>query len=456
MSKLQKQLDQYKLMLSPPALATSLVPADGMAPPRGDVDPALLTIPSPPESRPASDASRISDNSRSVDSISSIDSFSDIFGLHSARSQEMNCSDPDKHIADLVGPAGDQPITPIRSRSVGHANGGFCDAAAADEAAHSNADNVVLSSDIDYIRSEVESLRTQVNDFDDRLVSVEMTSITLKELFETARVQSKTVKDSFQRQIDEIKETASRNVKSVKKLSSKVKRSQKGSVESTANIECNNRFAVFENITESNDGRTNDRANCDLALSKSKRQKSNKTQKGRQSKPKPISVKIIGASMVRGQGKLLNDPKRGIQACCYPNPGYTAEQIQERLPGMISQSDDVVVLLGGTNNVPRDTVPECITKLNRLIDSAQYLNRRAHIAVSEIPIRFDDISLNDKIERLNVFIRHKCTKSTRLHVVNHSDMFRADFGRDGLHFSEVGRAKFADATRQVVKDITKH
>ena len=190
-----------------------------------------------------------------------------------------------------------------------------------------------------------------------------MTSITQKELFETTKVQSKTVKDSFQRQIDEIKETVSRNAKSVKKLSSKVKRSQKGSVESTANMKCNNRFAVLENINESNNGRTNDRTN--LAFSKSKQQKSSKTQKGCQSKPKPISVKIIGASMVRGQGKLLNDPKRGIQACCYPNPGYIAEQIQERLPGMVSQSDDVVVLLGGTNNVPRDTVPECITKLNR-------------------------------------------------------------------------------------------
>ena len=173
----------------------------------------------------------------------------------------MNCSDPEKHIAELVGPAEDQPITPIRGRSVGHANGGFCDAAAADEAAHTNADNAVLSSDIDYIRSEVESLRTQVNDFDDRLVSVEMTSITQKELFETTKVQSKTVKDSFQRQIDEIKETMSRNAMSVKKLSSKVKRSQKGSVESTANIKCNNRFAVLENINESNNGRTNDRTN---------------------------------------------------------------------------------------------------------------------------------------------------------------------------------------------------
>ena len=52
MSKLQKQLDRYKSMLPPPGLATPLVPADGMAPPCGDVDQALLTIPSPLESRP--------------------------------------------------------------------------------------------------------------------------------------------------------------------------------------------------------------------------------------------------------------------------------------------------------------------------------------------------------------------------------------------------------------------
>ena len=111
-----------------------------------------------------------------------------------------------------------------------------------------------------------------------------------------------------------MKEIVSRNAKGMKKLSSKVKRSQKGSVdvESIANIECNNRFAVLGNINESNAGRTNGCENCDLALSKGKRQKSTKTRKaqGRQSKPK--SVKTIDAPMGRDQGKLLNDPQQSM------------------------------------------------------------------------------------------------------------------------------------------------
>ena len=41
---------------------------------------------------------------------------------------------------------------------------------------------------------------------------------------------------------------------------------------------------------------------------------------------KSVSVKVIGASMVKGQGKLVSDEKLVIWACCYPKPGYTAEK----------------------------------------------------------------------------------------------------------------------------------
>ena len=66
---------------------------------------------------------------------------------------------------------------------------------------------------------------------------------------------------------------------------------------------------------------------------------------------------------------------------------------------MVSEEDDVVVLLGGTNNVPRDPVGTCVMKMNRLIDDTLKLNQRAYVVVSEIPIRFDEISLNEKIEK---------------------------------------------------------
>ena len=122
---------------------------------------------------------------------------------------------------------------------------------------------------------------------------------------------------------------------------------------------------------------------------------------------------------------------------------------------MVSGDDDIVVLLGGTNNVPRDTVAASITEINHLIEDARTLNKDAHILVSEIPIRFDNTDLNEKIDKINVFIRHKCTKSERLHAVRHNSMSRSDFGRDGLHFSAAGKVKFANATQHVIKAITK-
>ena len=109
--------------------------------------------------------------------------------------------------------------------------------------------------------------------------------------------------------------------------------------------------------------------------------------------------------------------------------------------------------MGGTNNVPRDTVGTCITKIHDLIKAARAQNENAHIIVSQIPIRFDDFALNEKIEEINVFIRHICSKSDRLHVMNLDDMFRSDFGRDGLHFSQAGKEKFASNIKCALQKI---
>ena len=135
-------------------------------------------------------------------------------------------------------------------------------------------------------------------------------------------------------------------------------------------------------------------------------------------------------------------------------PGSKAEGIQKRLSGIISKDDDVIVLLGGTNNVPRDDVATCIQRINALVREAQTLNKRAHVIISELPIRFDDVSLNSKVEKINIFIKHICTKSKRMHVMSLNNLFRSHFGRDGLHFSETGRDAFAKAIKRQVKQCT--
>ena len=286
------------------------------------------------------------------------------------------------------------------------------------------------------------------------IVSIELASVTQQESLDSIKMFSKELKTLLQCDIHGVKQDVSKNTKRVKRLSLRQKRPHKRDSECEINVECSNRFSVLGKCPEINCGRTNNHKNCAKKVSQVKKRKCPKDsiQKVRSNKSKPLSVKIIGTSMVRGLRKLLNDPKGGIKACCYPSPGFTAEQIGERLPDMVSEQDDVV-LLGGTNNVPRDPVGTCVMKMNRPIDDALKLNQRAHMVVSEIPIRFDEISLNEKIEKLTIFIRHKCTKSERLHSINHGKMSRSEFGRDGLHLSDNGKAKFADATKRVIKAL---
>ena len=142
-----------------------------------------------------------------------------------------------------------------------------------------------------------------------------------------------------------------------------------------------------------------------------------------------------------------------MEHCCYPNPGFTAERLQQRLPRMIAKCDDAIVILCGTNNVPQDFVGTAITKINNQVKAARAQNRDAHIPLSEIPIRFHNIALNEKIDKINIFIRHACSKSDRLHVLKHHNMFPSDFGRDGLHFSLAGKQKFATTVKRSLHKI---
>ena len=120
---------------------------------------------------------------------------------------------------------------------------------------------------------------------------------------------------------------------------------------------------------------------------------------------------------------------------------------------MIAKCDDAIVILSGTNNVPQDSVGTTITKINNQVKAARAQNRDAHILLSEIPIPFDNIALNEKIDKINISISHACSKSDRLHVLKHHNMFRSDFGTDGLHSSLAGRQEFAATVKQSLQKI---
>lgn len=157
--------------------------------------------------------------------------------------------------------------------------------------------------------------------------------------------------------------------------------------------------------------------------------------------------------MTRDLGLLVDDEAKNIRACSYPNPGYTAEQIQTRLDKLISPKDDVTVILAGTNNVPRNSVATCINRMDDLITEAKLLTPKCDIIVCEIPNRYD-VSCMNQIREINLYLEHVCSKSKNFHLLK-NDFNRSDFGRDGLHFSDNGKCKIAESIKSMVQKLSR-
>ena len=171
-------------------------------------------------------------------------------------------------------------------------------------------------------------------------------------------------------------------------------------------------------------------------------------------KKKEIKVKIIGSSLVRDLGELVDDANAGIRACSVSNPGEKAETIMKLLPMQISDKDEVLVLMAGTNNIPSDPINTCIDKIEATINKAIELNPKRPIIIPEIPNRYDNKVLLalSKIRDVNLYIRDKVSKTANLRLLTHNfDL--DDYTRGGLHLSKQGKQKLATSIKFITRQI---
>ena len=103
----------------------------------------------------------------------------------------------------------------VRNGTVGAAPSGGCDGSMPDPSGNDR--EIVISANVEYMRDEMDSLRTQIQDFDDRLIAVEMSDVTQKESLEAIiNHQSKDSKKVTQSQITDIKQRVSKTVNELK------------------------------------------------------------------------------------------------------------------------------------------------------------------------------------------------------------------------------------------------
>ena len=210
LNKLQRQIKEYSAT-QPSGDAIPSVQAGALAQP-DCTHAAVLALPSPPNSHPPSLVLN-SDISQSAESSSclSMDSFSDIFGLQVPGKSMDNDNDiTGPHTERLNGAQPDQPCVAVRNGTVGAAPSGGCDGSMPDPSG--NDLEIVISANVEYMLDEMDSLRTQIQDFNDRLIAVEMSDVTQKESLEAIINQSKDSKKVTQSQITDIKQRVSKTV----------------------------------------------------------------------------------------------------------------------------------------------------------------------------------------------------------------------------------------------------
>ena len=163
---------------------------------------------------------------------------------------------------------------------------------------------------------------------------------------------------------------------------------------------------------------------------------------------KPMTVTIVGSSIVRGVAPLVHG--KDCDASRYVYPGRTARQINAQIKHI--PSSDVTVLAAGTNNIDSQPLVQCKEELRQIIDNVSRKRRDKIVIMSRIPLRHDKPVLSSKIDEVNDFIVQQVKHRKNWHILTH-DLSRTDFKNNGHHFNEIGVAKYAHEIRHILRNI---
>ena len=132
-------------------------------------------------------------------------------------------------------------------------------------------------------------------------------------------------------------------------------------------------------------------------------------------------------------------------------PGRTAREINARLSHVLDdEQSDYTVILAATNNIESDSITKCKSELKNVVDNVARMSQRRPVIFCQIPKRYDDVSLNSKIDAVNRYLSHLVSRHGHLYLLKH-DVDASDY-RDGLHFNKKGTAKFAHEIRHMINN----
>jgi len=130
-----------------------------------------------------------------------------------------------------------------------------------------------------------------------------------------------------------------------------------------------------------------------------------------------------------------------------PMKYYVSSLISEakaRPKGVLSETN---VLLGGVNDVSKESIESCLKLLEENADSLR------NMIVVETPFRFDDANLNQLIKQQNDRLMELCTKLKWKFVSVNFALCRAHYTSHGLHLNAKGKKLISHLISECVSHV---
>ena len=167
-------------------------------------------------------------------------------------------------------------------------------------------------------------------------------------------------------------------------------------------------------------------------------------------------VVMIGSSLVRDQGKLLQ--RQGINCTCYTYSGAVVPFIKSRVPNILTEQcqPEYVHIMCGGNDLDNHNVDEVCQAYERLICEVKRCSPYSTVVVNTIPPRRkNDRKLCEKIRQFNGYLRKKGANTYDESVICFDVYpdFPKFYKSDHVHFSNAGKSLFAQQLANHYYDI---
>ena len=139
-------------------------------------------------------------------------------------------------------------------------------------------------------------------------------------------------------------------------------------------------------------------------------------------------------------GSRLSNKKRLTKVHAFP--GATTEDMIDFIRPLASRNPDYLIIHAETNDLINFSTKDSLVDYKDIVDTIREINPNIKVIISSVIQRYDNNSLQPKIEELNSKLIWFCAKH-KLFFIDHSNITDIHIGMRGLHLDRSGKARLA-------------